>query len=426
MTLRPITRGRIDGLWEGTAQLRLFGETSPGSPAEIVATLRYEIDRPTEDRLARPGWIHALEIQQVLTAQAPRFLFRESSRERGFKIDFLYDNWKVNTFTPTTGGAFVTDFDRDGILDVLVTDLNGLYLYRGLGEGQFQDVTKEVGLPRRAAANPAAWVDLDGDGWDDLIVGRLIWRNEKGQRFQNYTGKTKLAIPPDALGIVVADYDRDGRLDLYVTRGGHPGSGSWLDPHSDDSHGNYLFRNKGGWIFEDVTHAAGASGDRRSTFSAAWLDANSDGWPDLHVINEFGDGVLLVNQGNGTFREHRLAEGPADFGTMGVAVGDINNDGQIDIYCANMYSKAGTRVIGNMRPDTYSPEVMAQLRRFVAGSQLHLNRGQLRFEQVGSAMQVAAVGWAYGPALADLDNDGWLDIYGTAGFISRDRNEPDG
>jgi hypothetical protein len=66
------------------------------------------------------------------------------------------------------------------------------------------------------------------------------------------------------------------------------------------------------------------------------------------------------------------------------------------------------------------------MRRFVAGSQLHLNKGGLKFEQAGTKMQVAAVGWAYGPCLVDLDNDGWLDIYATAGFASRDRNEPDG
>ena len=75
-----------------------------------------------------------------------------------------------------------------------------------------------------------------------------------------------------------------------------------------------------------------------------------------------------------------------------------------------------------------SNRVVACRRRFafVAGSQLHLNRGGLKFEQVGPKMQVAGVGWAYGACLADLDNDGWLDLYATAGFCSKDRNEPDG
>jgi hypothetical protein len=175
-----------------------------------------------------------------------------------------------------------------------------------------------------------------------------------------------------------------------------------------------------------VTEASGTGGDNRSTFAAAWLDANNDGWPDLYVPNEFGDGVLLVNQRDGTFREHKLAEGACDYGTMGLACGDIDNDGHIDIYAANMYSKAGMRVIGNLAPDAYPEEVMAKIRRFVTGSQLHRNRGGLRFEQLGQKCQVASVGWAYGAALVDLDNDGWLDLYATAGFISKDRKKPDG
>jgi hypothetical protein len=272
----------------------------------------------------------------------------------------------------------------------------------------------------------AAWVDIDGDGWEDLILGGRIFRNETGQRFVDYTARSNLRLPLDASGIVVADYDRDGKLDLFVTRSTRPGGQSWLEGRSSDPKGNYLFRNLGDWQFKDMTKISRAGGGRRSTFSAAWLDANNDGWPDVHVINEFGDGVLLINNHDGTFSEQPLADRPADFGSMGIAVGDINNDGNIDIYCANMYSKAGSRVIGNLAPDSYSPAVQEKMRRFVAGSQLHLNKGGMKFEQVGKKMQVAAVGWAYGACLADLDNDGWLDIYATAGYFSRDRNEPDG
>src|SRR5205807_782031 len=146
----------------------------------------------------------------------------------------------------------------------------------------------------------------------------------------------------------------------------------------------------------------------------------------LYVPNEFGNGVLLVNQGDGTFRPQALTGGPSDFGTMGLTAGDVDNDGNIDLYLANMYSKAGKRVIGNLKPDAYPDEVMAKLRTFVAGSQLHRNRGALQFEQKGKEWQLNDCGWAYGAQLIDLDNDGWLDLYATAGYISRDRNKPDG
>jgi HEAT repeat protein len=427
MTLGPKVRGQLDGAWEGTAQLRLFGEHAPGAPAEAVVVLRYEIPRPTAETLARPGWLRAAGVQQVLQARAPHYLFAEVAQQRGLDTARLHDNWKSDRIETAPGGVYVCDFDRDGILDVLITDVTGNALYRGRPDGTFEDVTERCGLPRQSVGGVvAAWVDIDGDGWDDLILARRVYRNEAGQHFTDYTGRCNLHLPADATGVVVADYDRDGRLDLYATRPGRAAGKSWLDSRSGESHGNYLYRNKGDWQFEDVTRASGALGGHRSTFTAAWLDANNDGWPDLYVPNEFGDGVLLVNERDGTFSEHPLADRPADFGSMGLAVGDVDNDGNIDIYSANMYSKAGARVIGNLAPDAYPPAVLEKMRRFVAGSQLHLNKGGLKFEQVGKAMQVAGVGWAYGACLADLDNDGWLDIYATCGFISKDRNEPDG
>ncbi len=175
-----------------------------------------------------------------------------------------------------------------------------------------------------------------------------------------------------------------------------------------------------------MTGSTGTDGGQRSTFTAIWLDANNDGWPDLYVINEFGNGVLYMNKEGKRFEARSLGEGPLDFGSMGVTAGDLDNDGNIDIYSADMYSKAGARVIGNLRPDTYSPEVMGKLRQFVGGSQMFQNRGNLQFEKVSQKYQVAAVGWAYGPCLADLNNDGFLDLYATAGFMSMTRSEPDG
>jgi hypothetical protein len=427
MTLHPRRRGQLDGAWEGTAQLRLYGEHAPGAPAEVVVSLRYGLPRPTEAVLARAGWLRAAAIQQAQQAKAPRYLFAEVARQRGLDGSKLHDNWTSPSLQTTPGGAYVCDFDRDGILDVLITDVNGNALYRGRADGTFEDVTERCGLPRPAGASSvAAWVDLDGDGWEDLLLGGRVYRNEGGKHFTDYTDRCNLRLPADATGLVVADYDRDGRLDVYVTRSGRPRGQSWLSGKSGESQGNFLYRNRGGWQFEDVTRASGTLGGHRSTFTAAWLDANNDGWPDLYVPNEFGDGVLLINRRDGTFAEHALADRPADFGSMGLAVGDVDNDGTIDIYSANMYSKAGMRIMANLAADAYPAPVLAKMRRFVAGSQLHLNRGELKFEQVGARMQVAAVGWAYGACLADLDNDGWLDLHATAGFVSRSRDDPDG
>jgi HEAT repeat protein len=427
-TLRPKDLANPDGAWEGQALLRMHGEAAPGAPAEVTGVLAYEVSSPTEEALATGGWLRAAHVRQLAVARSPRYLFAETAKARGLNVA-LHDNWTADGIVPHTGGVYVTDFDRDGYLDVLVTDLTGLTLHRGGPGGTFADVTERAGLPRKnggAAARAAAWADLDGDGWDDLILDTRVYRNAGGAGFEDVTERCSPILRQNRSSILVADYDRDGKLDLYLTRTGAPGNLSWLEGLSNDAQGNRLFRNLGDWKFEDVTKKSGTRGGYRSTFTAAWLDANDDGWPDLHVPNEFGDGVLLVNNRDGTFKPHALSDRPADFGTMGLAVGDVDNDGRIDIYCANMYSKAGTRVIGNLRPDAYPPRVMDKLRRFVAGSQLHLNKGELKFEQAGAQKQLASVGWAYGATLADLDGDGLLDVYATAGYISRDRTKPDG
>ena len=144
------------------------------------------------------------------------------------------------------------------------------------------------------------------------------------------------------------------------------------------------------------------------------------------MINEFGGGILLVNQGNGTFQEQPLLDDAGDFGTMGMAVADFNNDGNIDIYTANMYSKAGRRIMENLPEGSYPPATFAKMKRFVTGSELYRNLGGLKFERVGKSMRAHAVGWAYGATFLDLDNDGFLDLYGTAGFMSVNKEEPDG
>jgi len=93
---------------------------------------------------------------------------------------------------------------------------------------------------------------------------------------------------------------------------------------------------------------------------------------------------------------------------------------------ASMYSKSGNRVIGNLKDDSYDDEVMLKLKRMVAGSQLYRNLGDLKFDPVGKKLDLAGIGWAYAPALTDLDNDGFLDLYATSGFMSRSRDKPDG
>jgi hypothetical protein len=427
-TMGPRLREDLDSAWQGAGVLRMWGEVGAGMPGEVVLHFRFQVPRPAKDH--RPRWLESLEITQVQTARAPRFLLRDVTLERNIDPARFHDNWTAPRRIPITGGVYLGDFNRDGIPDMLVVDIDKHVLYQGLPGGKFKDVTAEMGLPGipppdAAGAPIAAFVDLDGDGWEDLILGTSIYRNVAGKGFMEQTG-TNLSLNPAATGVAVCDFDKDGLVDIYVTQPGKGKAASWLDGKSGERRGNQLWRNLGNFKFEDVTEKSGTSGGSRSVFSAVWLDINNDGWPDIYVPNEFGNGILLVNNKNGTFHEHALMKGPHDFGTMGITCGDINNDGHIDLYLGNMYSKTGSRIIGNVKPGTYPEEIMAKMRRFVAGSNLYLNKGSLAFDSVSQAWQMNDVGWAYGPALVDLDNDGFLDLFATSGFVSASRDEPDG
>lgn len=439
MSLAPIVRNDLESTWRGGLELRIWGRTGPDSPAEVTLYFNILLDRPERENLTRAGWLHNCTVRMIKQSRSAGFLMREVAQRWGIDPMLLHDNWNhgpLRTLT-TTGGVYLCDFNRDGLLDLLVNDValdRGYILYQGAAGGKFVDVTLDIGLPPLRPPSLVAVVDLDGDGWEDLILGPgLIFRNHEGVHFENVSARSNLSRlahlrkTERASGIAVADYDRDGRMDLYVFRASSvPREGSWVKGKIGDDYENQLLRNLGNWRFEDVTDQTGTDGGKRSTFSAVWWDANDDGWQDLYVIHEFGNGVLLVNEGSAEFKEHQLVNEPADFGSMGLTCGDFDNDGQLDLYVSSMYSTAGNRVIGNLPSDAYSGDLMLELRRMVAGSQLYHNLGGLEFERVGSEYDVAAVGWGYGPAMVDLNNDGWLDLYATSGFISRTREKPDG
>ncbi|MEY2408971.1 MAG: hypothetical protein QOF48_1641 [Verrucomicrobiota bacterium] len=433
MNLVPVKRTELDGAWQGSCALRMVGPCVVGGNAELLAKMEFELATvPDADEIAtQPGWIRNCHVVELQEAVAARDLFTETGLAWGIDRSLFQDNWN----TPperrpiVTGGLFLADVDNDGHDDLLVTDMRGLFFYRGGPAGKFEDFTRQSGLsPTLRGVLNAAWGDFDGDGLVDLITATRIYRNLGACRFEDISERARIPFGPGVSGFSLGDYDRDGKLDIYVSRndgvGKYTGTNSWID--GPGGPGNQLWHNLGGWKFEEVSARANAQAGRRSVFTSAWLDANNDNWPDIYVINEFGGGVLLVNKGDGTFREMSLRDDTGDFGSMGLAVGDYDNDGQIDIYTANMYSKAGRRIMENLSQASYSAEVFAKMKRFVTGSELYHNDGGLKFTRSGRAARVHAVGWAYGTAFFDLDNDGLLDLYATAGFMSVNKEEPDG
>ncbi len=436
-TVTPVTAGEFAGRWSGRCVLQLRGVGVDGGPRE--ASLELEIDLASmpgvEEIKTAKGWISGLRVLEAAESASLAPLMVDVAAERGFDVAALYDSWTAEDgkrMQGAVGGIYAANLDDDPQNEILVIDINGLQLYDGLADGTFAEVGKEWLLPRELLPYGAiALGDFDDDGHIDLIAGDKTFKNLGNRRFSDISYKCALPIAA-ASGCVIADFDNDGRLDLYATYSNthkiELHETSWFD--GPGGPGNQLWLNRGSWRFDERATELNATAGTRSVFTAGCLDANRDGRTDIYVISEFGPGALLLNGPNGAFTETLLENGDGDFGSMGLAVGDIDNDGRTDLYTANMFSKAGRRILENLAEDAYPPEVMTRMKRFVTGTELYRNAadqdGAPRFERLAERLSLQDVGWAYGAVFTDLDGDGWLDLHATAGFMSVDPHEPDG
>ncbi len=319
-------------------------------------------------------------------------------------------------------GVSVGDFDNDGHPDLFVTRFRSYALYHNRGDGTFEDVTDKAGLGGdRDWPTSSAFADLDNDGDLDLYVCHYarwdtdnprictdpsgtfkitcdprvveslpdhVFRNDSG-RFVDMTEQAGI-VDKDGrgLGVVAADLDGDGLVDLFV---------------ANDSTANYLYHNLGGFRFEEAGHVAGvaanAAGGYQAGMGVACGDLDGDGLPDLVVTNFYGESTSFFhNLGEGLFADHTAAIGlaaPSRFVLgFGAAFLDANNDGYLDLMTANGH-------ISDLRPLFPCPMT----------AQLYLGRGYGALTDVtsraGPVFEQLYVG--RGLAVGDLDNDGRLD-----------------
>jgi thioredoxin-like negative regulator of GroEL len=319
-------------------------------------------------------------------------------------------------------GIAVGDIDNDGHPDVFITRWQSYALYRNKGDGTFEDVTAKAGLAGdRDWPTSAAFADLDNDGDLDLYVchygvwdtanprtckdpsGTIVvtcdprtiesrpdhvFRNDSG-RFVDVTAAAGI-VDRDGrgLGVVAADFDGDNLIDLFV---------------ANDSTANFLFRNLGGFRFEEVGHsvgvAANAQGGYQAGMGVACGDLDGDGLVDLAVTNFYGESTTFFqNMGSGLFADHTTAIGLAAPSRhrlgFGAAFFDANNDGWLDLLTANGHV-SDTRPLF---PYAMTPQLFLGA---PSGSVLDATA------RVGPPFQRLFVG--RGLAIGDLDNDGWLD-----------------
>jgi Tfp pilus assembly protein PilF len=337
-------------------------------------------------------------------------------------------------------GIAVGDVDGDGLDDLYVCQPPGLpnRLLRNRGDGTFADVTDAAGVGILDNSVSAYFVDVDNDGDQDLVLltpaDPFLFVNDGRGRFTQKTDAFRYRRPlrGSLMSASLADYDRDGYLDLYVCAyspvvGIGEGKGGPPTPYHDSMNGppNLLFHNDGRGGFHDVTAAVGLDqNNSHFSFTAAWADYDEDGWPDLVVVNDFGRKNLYHNEGSvdGTvrFRDAAAEAGVEDFQDgMSGAFFDYDNDGRLDLYFGQMWSSIGQRItaLPAFKPDA-PEEVRAEYRHHARGNSLFRNRGDGTFEDVTLAARAEMGRWAWASDALDFDNDGWQDLYIVNGMVT--------
>ena len=321
-------------------------------------------------------------------------------------------------------GIAVGDINGDSRPDIyLVSKDTANTLYSNNGDFTFTDITERAGVAgKEGFGSGTSLIDIDNDGDLDLYVGyigssdELFINNGKGV-FSEESESWGLDIKTGTNAPSFADIDRDGDLDLYIQ------CNFLAETKQPEGQEDFLFENKG-THFVNITEQAGIEG-RGQGHSAVWWDFNEDGWPDLHVANDFErTDKLYVNNKDNTFTDviKEVFISSPYFG-MGADFGDINNDGHMDFLVADMASDDHIKHHTTIGPQgafllNISKTKISQYMK----NMLSVKIGPDQFAETAYLSGIHATGWTWAPRLVDLDNDGWLDIYFTTGMVREFHN----
>jgi hypothetical protein len=365
-------------------------------------------------------------------------LYVDVAKEAGLTAPNVWGGVEHKKYIVETKGSGIAffDYDQDGWLDVYLT--NGLrldekwppgqeprsHLFKNNRDGTFTDVTEKSGLGQVGWQTGICVGDYDNDGWDDIFCGfwghNALFHNNGDGTFTDVSRKSGIYNERVrwASGSTWLDYDRDGWLDLFVANfidfdiskvpAGGANNCLWMGmpemcgPRGLPAGSNILFHNNGDGTFTDVSEKSGIlkPGPRYSITPVSY-DFDNDGWPDIYVAVDSEPSLFFHNNHDGTFAERGVESGCAlnddghEQAGMGVAVGDYDCDGFLDIFKTN-FSHDTSDLYHNNGDGTFSDKTYA----------------------AGVALNAQYVGW--GDAFVDYDNDGWLDIIQINGHVYPD------
>ncbi len=432
-----------------TASVLLLG-TRAGT-----ATLAGQGQAPETIRLVPPdlqdtSWLVTLQDAQVKAAQGVAafhdFQFTDRLPESGISfrhrvVDDAGKTYKAAHYDHGNGLA-IADVDGDGLTDIyFVNQVGGNQLWKNVGGGKFQDITAAAGVavPGKVGVS-ASFADIDNDGDADLYVttvrgGNMLFENDGHGRFRDISAASGLGYVGHSSGAVFFDYNRDGRLDLFLVNVGKyttdtiAGAGYQYYVAFEDAFSGHLkperaepsilYRNEGGNHFVDVSKQTGLV-DVSWSGDATALDVNDDGWLDLYVLNMEGDDQYYENVGGKSFvRKSRQVFPRTSWGSMGIKVFDFNNDGRLDIFITDMHSDM-SEMVGpehdHMKSDMKWPESFrGDGKASIWGNSFFQKEGPGKYREVSDAVGVENY-CPWGPSVGDLNADGFDDAFIASGM----------
>ena len=385
------------------------------------------------------------DLARTLPADYPRVTFTDVTKAAGITYQHFSGTRSSQLPEDMGSGAAWGDYDDDGWEDLAIANEVGpltmidaerraspahVVLYHNNHDGTFTDVTSQSGIDFHGWAMAVAWGDYDNDGLPDLLITayghNALYHNDGGGHFHDVSAASGIGAPEGFwTGAAWGDYDRDGYLDLYVTGyvkyskepiASAPGiieveNPASINPSSFPPARSLLFHNNRNGTFTERAAAAHVDNLQGRGLSAAWVDVDGDGWPDLYVGNDVSDNVLYRNRHDGTFEDISHASHVADYrSSMGIAVGDWKGDGRMDLFLTHWLAQ-GNALYDNVPPlgprTAKSPPVV-----FVDESDRY-GLGQISLDFIG-----------WGTSFIDYDLDGKLDLFVVNGSTLQNRDDP--
>ncbi len=365
-----------------------------------------------------------------------------SPEESGFLFENeIVETDSVNAFTflyaYNGSGVGIGDLNNDGLQDIVMGgNMVQSKIFINKGDLNFSPLSNDSGFNTNRWVHGVTLVDINADGLTDiyLSIGGLkpasstenqLFINLGDLRFKEMSKEYGLNVQALSTHSVFFDYDKDGDLDAYVLNyENNPSKDpNTIRPKTFDGKAlsqDRLLKNDGGH-FNDISLNAGINQEGYGLGVHA-TDFNDDGWLDIYVSNDFAfDDLLYINQRDGTFQESlkEYFEHTSNFG-MGIDVADLNNDGLKDIFQVDMLPEDNRRqkkLLSGMNYDRHQMLINRGYTPQYMRNSYQLNTGRGKFQEIGYVAGVSNTDWSWSPLIADLNNDGWKDLYITNGYV---------